>query len=66
MEAQVSDILERLCRRAASKTRFDADQELLKAAAVEIRRLRDEVIRQRANEIAGLVVNSGPLLSKKQ
>jgi len=52
--------------RAASKSRFDADQELLKAAAVEIRRLRDEVIRQRANEIAGLVVNSGQPLSKKQ
>ena len=62
----MSNILERLCRRAASKGRFDVDQELLKAAAVEIRRLRDEVIRQRANEIAGLVVNSGPLLSKKQ
>ena len=63
----MSDILERLCRRAASKSRFDADQDLLKAAASEIRRLRDEVIRQRANEIAGLVTNtSGPPLSKKQ
>ncbi len=62
----MSDILERLCRRAASKSRFDADQELLKAAVVEIRRLRDEVIQQRAKEIAGMVVNSGPPLSKKQ
>jgi len=62
----MSDILERLYRGIATKGRFDADQELLKAAANEIRRLRDEVIRQRANEIAGLVVNSGPLLSKKQ
>jgi len=63
----MSDILERLCRRAASKTRFDADQELLKAAVDEIRRLRDEVIRQRANEIAGLAINVlDQPLSKKQ
>jgi len=62
----MSDILERLYRGIATKGRFDADQELLKAAANEIRRLRDEVIRQRAKEIAGLVVNSGPPLSKKQ
>jgi hypothetical protein len=53
----MSDILERLCRRAASKSRFDADQELLRQAADEIRRLRDEVIRQRAKEIAQLVAH---------
>ena len=63
----MSDILERLCRRAASKTRFDVDQELLKAAVDEIRRLRDEVIRQRPNEIAGLAINVlDQPLSKKQ
>jgi hypothetical protein len=63
----MTDILERLCRRAASKSRFDADQELLKAAVDEIRRLRDEVIRQRANEIAELAVNVlDQPLSKKQ
>jgi len=62
----MSDILERLCRRAAAKGKFDPDQDLLMRAADEIRRMRDEIIRQRANEIAGLVINSGPPLSKKQ
>jgi len=63
----MSDVLERLYRGIAAKGRFDADQDLLKAAASEIRRLRDEVIRQRANEIAGLAINVlDQPLSKKQ
>jgi hypothetical protein len=63
----MSDILERLYRRAAAKGKFDPDQDLLMRAADEIRRMRDEVIRQRANEIAGLAINVlDQPLSKKQ
>lgn len=48
----MSDLLERLYRRAAAKGRFDADQELLMRAADEIRRLRTDIIAMRARDIA--------------